>query len=846
MRNKTMTAEKNKKKPVKKGTASSLSVAQMPNRRAKSGSSDKKIVLTKNNSRNFTSSKNRPSFHVEASKRRIEQIRRMQTESASSRKSEIEGNNLKSRNISSTRNRSETVSKNRPVPSRVSTSKQKESEDDLKDKILANARQTGASNSSRPKGSSKLLEDKDNGDKNESQRKKSKESSDIEDEEDEDDKADDGKGGTYDRITKQRPVVGSQAKGKEESDGKNKTLRLDDKKPSVNPRDSKSLKFDVKESPSPAKSEGSNDKDKGEKTSKQKDDSKVGDKNKEGDRQESKILRAGLAEDRPKSSPKKPSASESKKKQNDIKLEEDSLDPEDHAISKTTAKDPTLSGKQTSSFGSTMSSTKKDDETNSYNAVLKKLTSNVADQNILEPTPDKQIVNSNNEKETTLDTISAEDLAEIGLSSANPNSETGKPAQANTLPYNISQIRNATSSRNSGKGVSGNEISNERFYIEGQLHFGNVKKSQGVANMRISRGMDRDSQDPTGPVKTKGSDPSLDSKDAASSIWNALHAVLGSQRPAERNQIQDTFSEKVKPATTQLTSKEEFPLYQYKTDVDGNTVRGTYVSNDYITGSDYGDEYETGDDSDEGEYGEDGDGYTDTNEYGITTPEADVAYYQNYHNGPQGYAQYSPRNRMYPILLNRGRTSQHLNFRDSLSFSNVDQNQNVRTPTYTQRGFGSYLKIPENQLISAMQSGQAQQNLPIENNENAYTVATKGFSERPEHRPTPYDQENIDKSIPEITTDSASEAGQSQANIYASIDKTSLPEPSPQALGSEIRSSEAGIQPEEMASRISMQTSARERMQSYASLSAQADPTPVEIKPLSHIQKLQKIHTIPQ
>ncbi|RUS71305.1 hypothetical protein EGW08_020935 [Elysia chlorotica] len=856
MRNKTLAAAKNKRKPVRKSTPSSLSVAQMPSRRFKPNSTEKKVVLAKNIPRNYVPSKNRSSIRLEASKRGTEQARRVQSESTLPRKSESGEQSMRSRDKLYPPNRSEMDLKSRPAPSRLSLSKQKESDDVVKGKAET-ARQPGSNNSSPVKSPSR-----DTVDRNESQKKRSKGSNDItdddnddeeedEDEEDEkDDKTDDDKEEAVGRSTKQKPVVGPQAKGKEYSDGRNKILRFDSRKSPVYSRDSGGFKSDQKVTLLPSKSEGTNDREKAARAARQKDDSKSDGKNRENDRPGMKVLRAGLAEDRPKSSPRKSPPSETKKKQNDIKLEEDRLDADVHAVNKTGTKDASSPEKKTWNGGPTVHLMKRETETTDHNetsAFFNESSSNVILQ---ASTPGNQFVKSDKEKKAILDTVTAEDLAEIGLSSENADSATGNVPR-DTLLFNSTHENDIPQS--SKERASVNDINNERFFIEGQLQFGNDGKSQGIANVRISRGKNGDTQDPTDSAKGTGPNPSPDNQanDAASNIWNVLHAVLGSQRNVEKSLVQDTNSEKNNPpVSTQLPAKSELPVYEYKTGMSDNTARDVYGTRDYVTGNDYYAQYQDGDDSDEGEYGQDDDEYSDASEYDGIPPESDVAYYQNYDNDPGDVAPYPQRNRMYPSVIDRDRTAQRLRFRDSWNPNNFDQVQNARDPPYAQRRFGSLMNIPDSRLFLSRPredvGDRTQKAIPTVNNQNTYTVGTNGLDQNDRQEQTPIDPGIVANPTPPASMNSAPTAGPNLEALPTASDKPLSPAPFSAVVDNELKAQGVGPQSEETASRVKMQALARDRMQRYAALSARVDPMPVEIKPLSRLQKLQKIHAIPQ
>ena len=986
MRNKTASMAKGKNRPAKKGSPASLSVAQIPGRRSKPNSAEKKVQMARNLTRKAAPpTKNGSTARVEAAKRRMEQTRRSSTRDTqtvtSSRKKEAESQILKNKTLSENRVRSETASKERTAASRVPGSKRGEFDNNLKYKTLSGARQAAASNSSQSKTTLITSQSKAKEGRNYEAGKNSNEDKGSEDEDDEDDDDEDKNNDDDERSTKQAKSGGSsQAKVKGENGGNDQSSKLVKVSP---PQDRKSLMFEAEDKNSkslPSKTGGSSGKERTDKTPKQKDEVKTTEKNKDKERnnQSSDRTRAGLAEDRPKPSPKKLPSVEVKKKPTDIALEEDRLDPDIPGTSKTgSEKARTPTGMDSIALSG---SDKKRNGTKAVNAssVVPKKTADKVDRSntqadIVDKSntqADKAVRPTIEGNVTAVENVTANGLSEIGLSAVDLNTASHDKNSHSSSSLTSNPKNDTSSHKTTARDRQDGKNSNERFYIEGQLRFDPGGRSQGVANMRISRGKNGQLEDSSGPAGKKKDDRNLGAaaeedgnqvKDAASSIWNAIHAVLGSQQRDEENEeVEITQTKTSQPAPSQLSSKERAPFYQYRNDVvDVSTNSEEYDSENGVQGDDYYGNYQPIDDgSNAAEYEEYSDEYVDGNEYAAYTPVNDVDYYQpGYGGDAQADVQFPGRGRFYARLVDATRKPRY--YGDRHNINDYDQNQGYRAmlPSLGQRRFGSFTRMRGSPVLSSRQRLENLGGHPadvFQTNQGYYATNKKGLrisqghssveqgspnhsfpvdvtysspstDQRPAEFPINSGQteqfqksevsvnvteaspktEGSASSGPEVkvaetatqtegsastgtevkVTDTATRTeGSASTGPEVKVTDTATRTEGSASTGPEVKVTETATQtegsvssgpevkvtenvsasegtapgaqevktadtepkPEEMTARGRLQALSRDKLQRYAALSAKADPGPVEIKPLSRVQRLQKIHTIHQ
>lgn len=874
MRNKTAAAERNKKRPAtKKSTSSSsLSVAQIPKRQP----ADRGAGPVKSASRKVVSSRERSSARRDMLKRKMDVTRRVAGRVGTTTQ-------RKNTTSSGARYQSETVLRNR------NPTGQKESGDVIRNKAALPARPaTGGSifrSGSLPRaGEAKT---KNYGRQNED--KISKEQDD-----DDDDGEKSGEKDFKDRRLDRHTSGVRQIKIDEVAVLKEKELSTENKKSSMFLQKNVSSKSDLKGSSIPAKSLGPNEKLKEDKSTKAKDEDKSDDIDKERSRQGSEKRKAGLAEDRPKALPKKTPPSDPKKKQTDIKLEEDSLEPDIPKTNKPVAKNQ--GDGKLSSFNNKNASKFENP---------KKTSSDFNEQNF--PTVA--------ERKTALEgTSSVKNISTKGDSSENPKIKTDLKSQTS-----ISQRSNSATSTFQSKSTSFSQTAknrdpekkdkDEHFYIEGQLRFdGSGINNKGVANMRITR----DSEDLNKSTKKKLSSNDDNDEDGdddtAANIWNALQAVLGSPKSTNPQSDQNTPPEEVqptpmpelmsitptptpttmptpialpfqtptvlpfqtsKPIPTPSPSENNLPSSGYRTpmpestysenqflkhrrgEANENIVDRGYRPDHNVRYNGYEAEYGPADDSgEEEETIYDDSEYSDSDDYDTYIPESDVAYYQNYDNRLHGGTPKYGGNRVYQQALNRDRERDDLHYGGSPYVNNFNQIQQFRIPPFTQRQLGLPMNIPlNNMMVPSTQRDYTDGRAIVvssstDSKQDLFNTESTNSARSHQNRENPSMDNAAAFSVVDHTAASPNDGDQTQTNaLTTSLSPQMFPSPPPTPpQDNQTPESKSRY----LATRDEVRSDIRDRMQHYAALSAQVNPGPVEIIPLAHDHRLEKVHTIPQ
>ncbi|GFO37037.1 hypothetical protein PoB_006354200 [Plakobranchus ocellatus] len=861
IRNKTRTADKSKKAPSKKDSPSSVP-DKKPDEKIKG---KKPLPLT---SRNVTRApgtmKSKHDNRLEKAKGQLEDSNKIIKKegtfysNASKPGQDLQRNkSVNSRGASANQSRPKLASKERPSSSRFTPSvKPVKLEDELK--TSKRAVSSVIQNKDPQKDPNKSEKDK----KTDSSENKSKDNnSDKEKEEsnkqDDDDDDDDERDEKDDRATKTKSNTSYADNEKEKHDEKDqsrereKASRPEEIKPLEFIREPEVSNSDQKTPTPSSKKTGLPDKDQSSKSIKQNNNNVKG-KTKPDSRQHSEKPHDGLAEDRPKPSSKKSPSSGVKKKPTDIKLVEDSLDL-DTPVDKTTSKlrlsvTPAINAKSKESPAAKTNSENGREKIN--NAIKKEMppkNMNISESNDKNKSGDNEdlqkptISEDHTDSSPALSSTKTDSIAMQALpTSADNNLNTDQIVNAKDTS-NVPQIR-----------LTDKGNSNEGFYIEGRLHFDNGLGNKVSINNQAQRnvgtdisistvsGVNNPNSAPDGSLKENT--PNNKMNDAASSIWNALYAALDSQRDNKADVAENPQPSTVPPSPPNLPtvpSTERQPIqYREAQDQYEYTDDAEYASYNDLQGNYYNAEYRNGAYNDVDEYSVDNGEYIDGSDYNVIEPANYEDAYQDVYNTKTRINRRRHPSDQLQYRLRDARKQAQRQFSDNRVHS---------FPNYGQRRFGSYMRVSPN---DDPETHQRQDYLVDEYIDETPPNLDHGRSVLNRLPNSDLRRNKMPSSAFKETTNSfmnrdlsLSEDTSWDANTPVLRDRAEVS--SGEKQEQEQKAGGPAPQSEENLSRMRQQVSARARMARYAALSAQTDPGPIEIKPLSRIQRAQKLHAIP-